>query len=113
MVVGNEKALVLNAGDEVTALPVFEFPVGALKLNELCGLLGSAWAKFVAGIEPEADVLLKKGVEVDPLVFTAGLVVVVDPVGALEKKFGRLVDVDVAGAMTFSEDGAVTVIFGT
>jgi hypothetical protein len=113
VVVGNEKVLGLNAEDEVTALPVFEFPVDALKLNGLRGLLGSAWATFVAGIEAEADVLLKKGVEVDPLVavFTAGLAVVVDPVGALEKKFGRVVDV--AGAVTISEDGAVTVIFGT
>ena len=91
----------LNA--EVTALPVFEFPVGALKLNRLCGLLGSAWATFEVGIEAEADVLLKKEVEVDPLVaaFTAGLAVVVDPVAALEKKVGRVVDVDVAGAVTF------------
>jgi hypothetical protein len=115
VVVGNEKAPDLNAEDEVTALPVFEFPVGALKLNILCGLLGSAWAKLVAGIEAEEDVLLKKGVGVDPLVatFPAGLAVVVDPIGALEKKFGRLVDVDVAGAVTLSEDGAVTVMFGT
>lgn len=114
MVVGNEKALGLNADDEVTALPVLEFPVGALKLNELCGLLGSAWAKLVEGIEAEVDVLLKKGVEV-VTVFSAGLAVVADPVGALEKKVGRLVDVDVdvAGAVTLSEDGAVTVIFGT
>ena len=115
MVAGDEKVLDLCVGYEVTALPVFEFPVGALKLNRLCGLLGSAWAKFVAGIEAEADVLLKKGVEVNPLaaVLTTGLAVV-DPVGALEKKFGTFVDMDVAGgAVTFSEDGAVTVIFGT
>ena len=105
----------LNAEDGVTALPVFEFPADAPKLNELCGLLGSASAKFVAGTEAEVDVLLKKGVEIDPLVaaFTTGLAVVVDPVGALEKKVGTLVDVDVAGAVTLSEDGAVTVIFGT
>ena len=108
VVVGNEKAPALNA-EEVTALPVFEFPVGALKLNELCGLLGSAWVKLVAGLEAEADVLLKKGVEV-VAVFSAGLAMVVDPVGALEKKFGRLVDVDIEGAVTLSEDGAVTVI---
>lgn len=100
----------MNAEDEVTALPVLEFPVGALKLNELCGLLGSA--KLVAGIEAEADVLLKRGVEV-VAVFPAGLAVVVGPVGVLEKKFETFVDVDVAGAVTFSEDGAVTVIFGT
>ena len=114
MVVGNEKAPDLNAEDELTRLPVFKFPVGALKLKILCGLFGSACAKLVAGIEAEVDLLLKKG-EVDSLVaaFPAGLAVVADPIGALGKKFGRLVDVDVAGAVTLSEDGAVIVIFGT
>jgi hypothetical protein len=108
----NEKAPDLNAEDEGKVLLVFEFPVGALKLSGVCGLLGSGWVKPEVGIEAEADVLLKKGLEVDPLVavFPAG---VVDPVGALEKKFGRLMDEDVAGAVTLSEDGAVTVIFGT
>jgi hypothetical protein len=108
----NEKAPDLNAEDEGKVLLVFEFPVGALKLSGVCGLLGSGWVKPEVGIEAEADVLLKKGLEVDPLVavFPAG---VVDTVGALEKKFGRLMDVDVAGAVTLSEDGAVTVIFGT
>lgn len=113
MVAGeNEKAPDLNAEDEGKVLLVFEFPVGALKLSGVCGLLGSGWVKPEVGIEAEADVLLKKGLEVDPLVavFPAG---VVDPVGALEKKFGRLMDEDVAGAVTLSEDGAVTVIFGT
>ena len=110
MVVGNEKVLGLNAEDEGA---VFEFPVGALKLNKFCALLGSGWPRFGTGVEAKADVLLKKGVEVDPLVaeFPAGFAVVVVPVGALEKKFGRLVVV--AGVVTLSEDGAVTVIFGT
>lgn len=49
--------------------------------------------------------MLKKGA-----VFTTG-VAVIDPVGGMEKKFGT--PIDVVGAATLSEDGAVTVIFGT
>ena len=79
----------LNAEDEGAA---FKFPVGALKLNGFCAVLGSDWPKFGTGVEAKADVLLKEGVEVNPLVavFPTGFTVVVVPVGALEKKFGRV-----------------------
>ena len=89
MVVGNEKVLGLNAEDKGA---VFEFPVGALKLNGFCTLLGSDCPKFGTEVEAKVDVLLKEGVEVNPLVavFPAGFTVVVVPVGALEKKFGRV-----------------------
>ena len=101
----------MGADDEVVALLVFELPLGALKLNGLCDLVGSTWATFVAGAEVEAEGLLKKeGTEVDWLavVFSIGLAA-----GVMEKKFEVPVEVDVVGAVTFSEDGAVTVIFGT
>lgn len=109
MLVGNEKVLGLGADDEAAALPVFKFPLGALKLNGL--LVGWAWA----GAEVNAGGLLKKeGIEAGWLVvvFSAGLVAV-EPVGVIEKKFGTFVEVDVVGPVTFSKDGAVTVIFGT
>ena len=48
------------------------------------------------------------------VVFAAGFAAA-DPAGAMENilLLGTLVDVDIAGVATFSEDGAVTVIFGT
>jgi hypothetical protein len=52
---------VSRARDEVTALPVFEFPVVALRLNILWFTRLCLGKKLVAGIEAEVDVLLKKG----------------------------------------------------